>query len=195
MEAIQITVIFGALMLIIIVMELVRRRTLKEKYSLLWLLTGGLILISAVFPSILALAGEALGVSPMSVLLIIAFILLMVIALGFSIFFSTLYERVKELAQNVVILDWEIKSIMKAEMNPRSRLELLNRFRPADYISKDNSDMKYVPQEMFLLREFAKVARRFDTQYCNTDETAKRVAQALNRLLNDLGRLRKGVES
>jgi len=53
----------AALILLAVVFELMRSRRLQERYALLWLLTGLVVFVLAVWRSLLGWASDAVGIS------------------------------------------------------------------------------------------------------------------------------------
>jgi len=105
--------IFALLMLlaiITIIIELVRRRKLLEEYSWLWLLTGSVVAVLVVWYDPLVFISKLIGaVLPTTTLFIFGIIFLMLISLHYSIKISTLTNQVKKLAQELAILDQELR--------------------------------------------------------------------------------------
>ena len=99
--------------IIILVFELIRRRKLKEEYSLLWLLSGLVILAFSVFPKMLAVISRTIGVYYLTALFLISFSFLLLIVLHFSTVISRLSEQNKELAQELSILEFKFKELQK----------------------------------------------------------------------------------
>ncbi|MHB8173803.1 MAG: DUF2304 domain-containing protein [Nitrospirota bacterium] len=97
--------ILGSVALLAFIFELVRRRRLKEKYSLVWLLTALALLAVSVIPGLLDTFGKFLGIyySPTAFFLL-AFFFLTLIALQFSVVISKLSERNKILSQEIALL-------------------------------------------------------------------------------------------
>jgi len=102
-----------SILLLVIVFELIRRGRLKEEYSLLWLLSGVVILTFSIFPNLLLIISQALGMFYLTVLLVISFLFLLLIVLHFSTVLSRLSERNKELTQELSILDFRFKELDK----------------------------------------------------------------------------------
>jgi hypothetical protein len=86
--------------LFLLVLELVRRRTLLERYALLWLGSAlGLVLLSA-SDSMLQAIADTIGVSyPPSALFAAAFFFIIILLLHFSVAVSRLADQNKVLAQ------------------------------------------------------------------------------------------------
>lgn len=114
----RIQMITGAvsILLLAIVIELIRRRRLKEEYSLLWLLSGIAILAFSIFPNLVDIISRLLGMYYLTTLLVISFLFLLLIVLHFSTVISQLSEKNKELAQELSILDFRFR-----ELDKRSR--------------------------------------------------------------------------
>ena len=111
----KIQMIIGAvsILLLAIVIELIRRRRLKEEYSLLWLLSGIVILAFSIFPNLLLIISRMVGMYYLTTLLVISFLFLLLIVLHFSTVISQLSEKNKDLAQDLSILDFRFKELDK----------------------------------------------------------------------------------
>ncbi len=111
----RIQIIIGtiSISILVIVFELIRRSRLKEEYSLLWLLSGTVILAFSIFPGLLDIISRALGVYYLTALFIISFLFLLFIVLYFSTVISQLSEKNKDLAQELSILDFRFKELDK----------------------------------------------------------------------------------
>jgi hypothetical protein len=106
MQTIQIVSIAGSIILLIGVIELVRRGKLKEKYSLLWLFSAVVLLIFSVWRGLLDKIAGWVGIAyPPSLLFLVAFIFLLVIILHFSVIVSDLSEKNKTLAQDIALMN------------------------------------------------------------------------------------------
>jgi hypothetical protein len=102
----QIVALSISIALLVLIMELIRRRRLREEYSVLWFLTGFAIVILASWYDLLVAVTRFIGaVVPTSTLFFFAFIFLILVSLQFSVRISTLDNRVKYLAQQLALLD------------------------------------------------------------------------------------------
>lgn len=104
--------IAGSLSLTIFILKLIKRKKLKEEYSLLWLGCSGVFLLLSIFKPMLELLAHTLGIfyAPAALLLILivgAFFIL----IQFSIVISKLSESNKNLTQEIGILKTEIKAL------------------------------------------------------------------------------------
>jgi hypothetical protein len=101
-------VAIGALLLV--VLDLVRRRRLLERYALLWLGSAVTLLGLAAWSGLLARISDAIGVAtPANALFVAAFGFVLVLLLHFSIAVSRLTDQSKLLAQRVAMLEEQQK--------------------------------------------------------------------------------------
>ena len=110
MDLLKLLAVVGSVTLLIVVVELIRRGKLKERYSLLWLLAGGLLLFLSVSRGILNSLAALFGIFyPPSLLFLLAFFFLLLITLHFSVVLSGLSEKNKQLAQELALLRRELE--------------------------------------------------------------------------------------
>jgi len=108
---VALVVSIGMLFLII---ELVRRRKLREEYSWLWLLTASTILLLTVWFDLLKWITSLVGAMvPASTIFLLAFLFLIFISLHFSVVISKLTNRNIELAQRYALLELEISEMKR----------------------------------------------------------------------------------
>jgi len=101
----QIVAILGALGLLLLVLELVRRRALMERYALLWLLCSFVVLGLAVWQDALAVLARQMGiVSAPNALFFVAVGFILLLLVQFSAAMSRLSDQSKVLAQRQAIL-------------------------------------------------------------------------------------------
>lgn len=111
-ERVEITAILGSVSLLLIVLELVRRKRLKEEYSLLWLLTSIALLILSFWRSLLDVLARLVGIFyPPTALFVVGFGFVLLILLHFSTVISKLSTENKELAQRLAILSWKLRNL------------------------------------------------------------------------------------
>jgi len=94
--------------LILLIIELVRRRKLNEEYSWLWMITGAVLLVLSIFPGLLLFITRAIGaVAPANTLFFFGVIFLLLIVLHYSIVISKLTNNIRALAQKMALLELE----------------------------------------------------------------------------------------
>ena len=104
--------VVGTLLFLALVIELVRRRRLVERYALLWISAALVLVVLAVWQDALQLLADGLGIiSPPNALFFLGVGALFILALHFSVAFSRLSEETKILAQEVARLDREQRRI------------------------------------------------------------------------------------
>ncbi|MCW3003213.1 MAG: hypothetical protein JWQ20_2511 [Conexibacter sp.] len=105
---IRILTIGGAVVILLMVLELVRRRKLKEEYSVLWVFTAVFILLVSVWFSLLSKVTSAIGaISPASTLFFFGLLFSLVLLLHFSVRISSLERRLTALVQEVGLMNVE----------------------------------------------------------------------------------------
>jgi hypothetical protein len=103
---IQIVSIIAAGIVLLAIFELVRRRRLMERYAILWLASGLVLLGLAIWRDALEKIANGLGIAyPPNALFLIAFGFVLVLLLHFSIAVSKLADQSKILAQKVALLE------------------------------------------------------------------------------------------
>ena len=82
------------------ILELIRRNSLQERYSVVWFVAGLGMLVGAAFPGLLSLVADAMGVRDTNVALFsIVLLLLLGLALNFSVIMSRQAAQITRLAQ------------------------------------------------------------------------------------------------
>jgi hypothetical protein len=114
MDILKLSAIAGSVSLLILVVELIRRGRLKERYSLLWLLAGSVVMLFSLSRGLLEYVSRLFGIFyPPSFLFLIAFFFLLLITLHFSVVISGLSEKNKRLAQEVSMLQQAVEELRK----------------------------------------------------------------------------------
>lgn len=103
----RIVIIGVALVLMLVIFELVRKRRLREEYSWLWLLAGGLIVVATFIPfeGLLFLAQSMGSTNPPAAIFFMGFIALIFLCLQFSVRLSRQTEQIKNLGQKISLLE------------------------------------------------------------------------------------------
>ena len=105
-QRIQIVAVIAAFALAILILELVRRRRLNERYALLWLFSALIILILAIWEGLLSQVASLLGIAyPPNALFLIAVGFILLLLLSMSTALSGLQGQTRILAQRLAILE------------------------------------------------------------------------------------------
>ena len=102
--AAQVLVVVIALAAFATVLVLVRRRRLKERYALIWLLVGAGMVVLVLARPVLDSLSEALGIeSGTTTLFLLAILVILGILLQMSISLSELEDKLRDLAEALAL--------------------------------------------------------------------------------------------
>ncbi|MDT7786973.1 MAG: hypothetical protein QOF58_5392 [Pseudonocardiales bacterium] len=105
-----IVAIIGSVLILLGIMELLRRRQLSEKYAVLWLVVGLLLLVLTIFPGLLGSLSAVAGVEvPSNLLFFTAIVFLIGVALHLSWELSRLEDETRKLAEDLAILRLDVE--------------------------------------------------------------------------------------
>jgi hypothetical protein len=109
MDKIQIYSIIGSLLFSFFILSLIKKRELKEEYSILWLFVALVFFILSVFRSVLDKFANLVGIyyAPAALLLVLLFGVI-VILIHYSKIISKLSEQNKILIQKIALLELKI---------------------------------------------------------------------------------------
>lgn len=108
----QIIAILLSIILILFILELVRKGMLKEKYSILWLASSSVLFLLSLWKGLLDRIAALVGIYyPPSFLFLVAFIFLLLIVLHFSVVISRMSDKNKRLAQELGLLKLELENM------------------------------------------------------------------------------------
>ncbi|MCO5314816.1 MAG: DUF2304 domain-containing protein [Solirubrobacterales bacterium] len=93
-----------ALVFVGFILNLIRRDRLLERYSIIWFLLGLVMLVGAAFPGLLELLARAMGVRDVTIALFsVVLLILLALALNFSVIASRQSRQITRLAQQAAI--------------------------------------------------------------------------------------------
>jgi len=96
--------------LLLLVLELVRRRRLLERYALVWMAVTALLIVLAVWDGLLTGVATLIGIAyPPSALFVVAFGFVILLLLHFSVAVSRLTDQSKVLAQSLSLLEERVR--------------------------------------------------------------------------------------
>jgi hypothetical protein len=104
--------VIASILLVLVVLELIRKRRLKERYALLWLVTGIVLLVLSAWRDGLNTIAGWLGVQtyPPAVLFAVATFFILCVLLDYSTAISKLVDQNVTLAQRLAILEERLRS-------------------------------------------------------------------------------------
>jgi hypothetical protein len=110
--------IFGvvsAALILIVVIEMLRRRRLRERHAIWWIVAGTFALIAGVFPSTLAWAAGLVGITvPINLVFFVSIAILFLVCLQHSSELTQLESKTRTLAERVAILELALKEQKQA---------------------------------------------------------------------------------
>jgi hypothetical protein len=103
------------LVVLLVIFELLRRRHLREKYAVLWIVIGIGMLVLVAFPQLLFWASGMLGVQvPSNLLFAMALLLLVLVCLHLSFEQSQSEDEIRVLAEEIGILRLKVLELEAA---------------------------------------------------------------------------------
>jgi hypothetical protein len=104
--------ILGALLIIIVAVELLRRGKLRERHTFWWLIAGLLSLAVAIFPAILDWLAALLGIDvPVNLVFFVGIVVLFLVCIQQSTELTQSEERTRTLAEQVALLDDRLRAM------------------------------------------------------------------------------------
>ena len=113
--ALRLDMFLGAAVFLAAILWLLKKGRLTVRYSIIWLMAGGALLVFAVFPYIVLVLRDWLNMEmPVNVIftLVLAFVLLLLLSL--STIVSGFAEKLKRLAQENALLEKRVRELEQA---------------------------------------------------------------------------------
>lgn len=107
--------IFGiasALLTLGVVIEMLRRRRLRERHAVWWMIAGVLALVIGVFPSVLTWAASLVGVTlPTNLVFFVSIFILFLVSIQHSTELTTLEQKTQTLAERTALQNMRINEL------------------------------------------------------------------------------------
>ncbi|MDA8046855.1 MAG: DUF2304 domain-containing protein [Actinomycetota bacterium] len=114
MSGVHVIAIVAAVATIAVIVELSRRRQLREKYALIWLLIGLVMAVFAVSPGLFNHLAHSMGVkNPPDLLTVVASLFLLVVCVQFSWEFGRMEDKARLLAEEVALLRNQVDALRR----------------------------------------------------------------------------------
>jgi hypothetical protein len=112
----QILAIIGSIAFLTFIIFLVRKKKLREDYSLLWLFFGGIFLVLSIWRDSLEFISRTMGIAyaPAAIFIILIMCLFMIM-IQFSMIISKQANEISSLAQEIALLKQVKPNDQKAE--------------------------------------------------------------------------------
>jgi hypothetical protein len=106
--------VLAALAVLVLTVELLRRRALREKYAVIWLVVSVVAVVFTVFPGLLLRVSQRLGFQiPANFVFAIAALVLLVVGMQLSLEVGRLEDRSQRLAEEVGLLRHDIEQLRR----------------------------------------------------------------------------------
>ncbi|AWB95905.1 DUF2304 domain-containing protein [Agromyces badenianii] len=103
--------VIAALATFIVVIELLRRRRLRERHAIWWLLATALAVVAGIFPNVLVWLSKALGVMlPSNLVFFVSIAVLVMVCIQHSAELTDLESETRVLAERVALLELDLLS-------------------------------------------------------------------------------------
>lgn len=104
--------ILAAIAVLVVMFVLLRRGTLRERHAVWWFIAGLLALVIAVFPDLLTLAADLIGVEvPANLMFFVAIAILVLLSLQHSAELTRAEDRIRTLTEHVAMLDLRLREV------------------------------------------------------------------------------------
>jgi hypothetical protein len=97
--------VVGALVTLAIMVEMLRRHRLREKYAALWITVAVAVLVGVAFPQLLERAAALVGITlPINLVFFVSLLLLLIVCVQLSAEVSSLEQENQTLAEEIALL-------------------------------------------------------------------------------------------
>ena len=121
----QIILIVGITLILLFIINMIRKRKLELKYSLVWLLVLIVLLVIVCIPETLTKIATSLGIySPVNMIFFLGFVFSLVIIFVLTVTVSRLSARIRRLAQIVAMLNNYMGETIEDDMKEKIEKEV-----------------------------------------------------------------------
>ena len=108
----RIALIVGVLLYLGVIFYLLKKQRLGVQYAIIWLLSGAVLLLFALFPYVVLVMGDILRVlNPVNFVFLVILAFIMLILLSLSAVVSGFSVKIKSLTQNASLLERRIREL------------------------------------------------------------------------------------
>lgn len=112
-------------MFIIFIVRMIRQRKLDIKYSVIWFITGLVILSLAISYRVLLFISSFIGaVNPITTLVIFGLFFVLMVNIHFSVQFSKMSRQITRLVQELAILKADFYELSQAQRDNQQRQQV-----------------------------------------------------------------------
>ena len=111
-QRLQMVALIAGILFLVMMIDLIRKNRVTVKYALLWLLSGVIMIVLAVFPQLLDMLAGLIGVySPVNALFAILLCCGLVLMISFSVIMSGNKKAIVKLTQEISLLENRIRKL------------------------------------------------------------------------------------
>lgn len=134
--------VVSALLTLSVVVEMLRRKRLRERHAVWWFAAGLMALIVGVFPNVLSWAAALAGVAlPLNLVFFVSLAVLFLVCIQHSTELTTLEAKTRTLAENITLQSMRIdlieKGISDPEMSKINQQSCLGKEHPSVALDDD----------------------------------------------------------
>ncbi len=108
----RIALIVGVLLYLGVIFYLLKKQRLGVQYAIIWLLSGAVLLLFALFPYVVLVLGDIFKVlNPVNFVFLVILAFVMLILLSLSAVVSGFAVKIKALTQNAALLERRIREL------------------------------------------------------------------------------------
>lgn len=117
----EIITFLGSILLMVFIIESIRKQLIKEAYSLIWIFMGTIFVILATWQRGLDYISRMVGIAyPPAMLFIFMMVAVLLILIQYSIVISKQTERIKDLSQELALLSEKFKRLEEKQLSQNS---------------------------------------------------------------------------
>ncbi|WP_104135640.1 MULTISPECIES: DUF2304 domain-containing protein [unclassified Cryobacterium] len=118
----QILGICAAVLVLFVVIELLRRRHLRERHAIWWFVAGLLALVAGVFPQTLEWSAELVGIEvPSNLIFFLSIAVLFMVCLQHSAELTELESKTRDLAEQSALLELRVRQLEAMASKPAAQ--------------------------------------------------------------------------
>ncbi len=116
-ERIQLLALIGSVLFLAGIIEMIRRKAIKEAYALLWLLFGGIFILFSCWKKGLDFFASLVGIYyPPALLFLILIVAIILILISYSVIISSQNDKIRILTQEMALMKKEMEKLEKSTL-------------------------------------------------------------------------------